>query len=164
MASKFGRAFALLAAASLSCGGSDDEPAPAPTRPGPPARPAPVADATTSAGARPGGPIRPSASPAPTGYHLDPDQVEYVPSRRRRENETGKELELVLRSSPPGATAAVDGAIVGPTPAYWRGEATGKPREFTFVLNGYAMARYRFVPLRGGVVHATLERVMTEPR
>jgi hypothetical protein len=30
------------------------------------------------------------------------------------------------------------------------------------VLSGHALARYRFVPLRDGVVHATLARIVTE--
>jgi hypothetical protein len=66
-------------------------------------------------------------------------------------------IDIVLRSSPPGATAAVDGVPVGPTPTYWSGEANGREHEFTFVLPGYAFARYRFVPITSGVVHARLE-------
>lgn len=66
-------------------------------------------------------------------------------------------IDIVLRSSPPGATAAVDGAPIGPTPTYWAGDANGREHEFTFVLPGYAFARYRFVPITSGIVHARLE-------
>ena len=71
-----------------------------------------------------------------------------------------KTIQIILRSTPPGAIAAVDGKIIGKTPTYWEGAATGRAREFTFVLSGYGMARYRFVPIKSGVVHATLDRVM----
>jgi hypothetical protein len=84
--------------------------------------------------------------------------------RHRRDSRGSEKLQLVLRSSPPGALAAVDGKIIGPTPTYWRGDASGNAREFTFVLDGHALARYRFVPLRDGVVHATLKRVTDKPR
>jgi hypothetical protein len=100
-------------------------------------------------------PAADSAPPAPAFPGPDPAGGR-VPSG------TPSTLHLVLRSSPPGALAAVDGTVVGPTPTYWRGAATGKPREFTFVLSGHALARYRFVPLRDGVVHATLARIVTE--
>ncbi len=68
----------------------------------------------------------------------------------------------MLRSSPPGAVAAVDGVAVGPTPTLWEGTVNATPREFTFVLPGYAIARYRFVPTRSGIVHGTLEPIKPE--
>ncbi len=74
--------------------------------------------------------------------------------------ERGRMVELTLRSTPPGAEAAIDGRLIGPTPTYWRGPLTGQPREFTFVMPDYAMARYRFVPTTNGVVHATLLPLM----
>jgi len=67
-----------------------------------------------------------------------------------------------LRSTPPGAIAAVDGVPVGPTPAVWEGSTDGRPREFTFVLPGYSIARYRFIPMQNGVVHGTLGRLKAE--
>jgi hypothetical protein len=70
-------------------------------------------------------------------------------------------IDIVLRSSPPGATAAVDGVPIGSTPTYWSGEANGREHEFTFVLPGYAFARYRFVPITSGIVHARLD-VLTD--
>ena len=70
-------------------------------------------------------------------------------------------IDIVLRSSPPGATAAVDGVPIGPTPTYWSGDANGREHEFTFVLPGYAFARYRFVPITSGIVHARLD-VLTD--
>lgn len=71
-------------------------------------------------------------------------------------------IELTLRSSPTGAKVAVDGQVVGETPAYWSGEANGKPHDFTFVYERttstrYQLAHYRFVPVTSGIVHAKLE-------
>ena len=68
-----------------------------------------------------------------------------------------------MRSTPPGAVAAVDGITVGPTPTLWEGTVDGRAREFTFVLPGYAIARYRFVPTQSGVVHGTLGRLKAQP-
>jgi hypothetical protein len=118
-----------------------------PTRPATPAGAAP-AEATAGAG--------------PTGYHLDDPEVEYELPRRPERARKGRPIEIVLRSSPPGAVAAVDGVALGPTPSLWEGVADGSPREFTFVLPGYAIARYRFVPTQGGVVHGTLEAIKPE--
>ena len=69
-------------------------------------------------------------------------------------------IQIILRSSPPGAQASVDGVIVGTTPAFWQGEKSSSPREFTFVRSGYGIARYRFVPIKDGVVHATLKPII----
>lgn len=66
-------------------------------------------------------------------------------------------ISLVLRSTPPGARVFVDGEPAGVTPIYWNAEASGDARDFTFVREGYELARYRFVPLQDGVVHADLE-------
>jgi hypothetical protein len=71
-------------------------------------------------------------------------------------------IQVTLRSTPSGATAAVDGTVLGPTPAYWGGDADGREHEFTFDLTGYALARYRFVPITSGVVHARLEPIVEE--
>jgi hypothetical protein len=64
-----------------------------------------------------------------------------------------------LRSTPSGATASVDGVVIGTTPTFWAGDANNKEHEFTFVRVGYAAARYRFVPITSGVIHARLESV-----
>jgi hypothetical protein len=71
-------------------------------------------------------------------------------------------IQVTLRSSPPGAMAAVDGTAVGTTPAYWAGDADGREHEFTFDLRGYALARYRFVPITSGVIHARLDPIAEE--
>ena len=109
----------------------------------------------------------PSASAATTtdpesGFHLDDPEVEYEIPRRGSRPRKGRTIQIVLRSSPPGAVAAVDGVAVGPTPTLWEGTVDATPREFTFVLPGYAIARYRFVPTRNGVVHGTLEPIKAE--
>ena len=100
----------------------------------------------------------PSISAHGTEYHLDDAEVEYDLPQRSRPHK-GRSIEILLRSSPPGAVAAVDGVAIGPTPSLWQGSADGRPRDFTFVLPGYAIARYRFIPIKGGVVHASLDRL-----
>lgn len=89
------------------------------------------------------------------GPRTDPESSR-VPARPAQARAV-RPIEVLLRSSPPGALAAVDGAPVGQTPAYWAGDADGREHEFTFVLPGYASARYRFVPITSGVIHARLE-------
>jgi len=56
----------------------------------------------------------------------------------------------------------VDNERVGHTPTYWEGLADGKPHDFVFILPGYAVARYRFVPIQDGHVHPRLERLAKE--
>lgn len=111
----------------------------------------------------------PSAStdPAPGGaagdqFHLDGADVEYETARHEARPRKSRPIELILRSTPAGAIAAVDGVPVGPTPAVWEGSTDGRPREFTFVLPGYSIARYRFIPMQSGVVHGTLGRLKAE--
>jgi len=87
----------------------------------------------------------------------EPTGSAYRPPRAR-----ARTLELILRSTPPGAEASVDGKSIGLTPTFWRGKMTGKRREFTFVLRDYAVARYRFVPTTNGVVHASLQPLTTD--
>jgi hypothetical protein len=97
---------------------------------------------------------------APDPAH--PDQVEPpvtpqpLPSRERRA------IDVTLRSSPPGARVAVDGTPVGNAPAFWSGYADGREHEFTFTLPKHAVARYRFVPVSSGVIHARLEPIAEE--
>ena len=95
-------------------------------------------------------------------FHLDGADVEYEATRRDAHPHKSRPIELILRSSPTGAIAAVDGVPVGPTPAVWEGATDGRPREFTFVLPGYSIARYRFIPMQSGVVHGTLGRLKAE--
>ena len=116
--------------------------------------------------ARDGGPVTPSepgSSSASSEFHLDGADIEYEGGRRDARPRKGRPIELVLRSTPSGAIAAIDGVTIGPTPAVWQGSTDGRPREFTFVLPGYAIARYRFIPMQSGVVHGTLGRLKSEP-
>ncbi|HET9993210.1 MAG TPA: hypothetical protein VFQ65_31960, partial [Kofleriaceae bacterium] len=101
--------------------------------------------------ARPLGPV-PSDQPAPP--HDD--------RRSQPSNRPSHPIDVILRSTPTGAEAAVDGIPLGPTPAYWNGTADGHEHEFTFVLPGHAVARYRFVPITSGVIHARLERIPSD--
>ncbi len=102
----------------------------------------------------------PGVDPA-TG-HIDdygtfrPVQAQPLPGRERHA------IDVTLRSSPPGALAAVDGSPIGPTPAFWSGYADGREHEFVFTLEKHAIARYRFVPVSSGVIHARLAPVLDE--
>ena len=95
-------------------------------------------------------------------FHLDGADIEYDAARRDPLPHKSRPIELVLRSTPAGAIAAVDGVAVGPTPAVWQGSTDGRAREFTFVLPGYSIARYRFIPMQSGVVHGTLGLLKSE--
>ena len=100
-----------------------------------------------------------------SGMHLDDEAPPVTapsqsPAMPPRPGSHGKPIDVVLKSSPSGAMAAVDGVQIGPTPTYWNnGAADGHEHEFTFVLRGYAAARYRFVPIASGVIHARLEAI-----
>jgi hypothetical protein len=92
----------------------------------------------------------------------DPDPTPRNPPAKAPRNRPARPIDIILKSSPPGAQAAVDGVIVGHTPAYWYGESDGREHEFTFVLGGHTSARYRFVPIQSGTVHAKLDLVSDE--
>lgn len=85
-----------------------------------------------------------------------PTQPQPLPVRERRA------IDVTLRSSPPGASVAVDGTAVGVTPAFWSGYADGREHQFVFSLPGHAIARYRFVPVSSGVIHARLDPIAEE--
>lgn len=142
----------LLAAAC-----SDEEPAPR----APAAAPRPPAVEGAPPARDAGAPVTPPPQQPAGGFHLDDATMEYRPRATRRSARRERSIELVLRSTPPGAAAAVDGVVVGTTPTYWSGHADGSKHEFTFVKPGYAMARYRFVPTQSGVVHGSLEPLVT---
>lgn len=108
-------------------------------------------------------PARPPPAPVPAGHTIEPDgRGEPVHVAPAGNASRARPIEVTLRSTPPGATAAVDGTIVGTTPAYWGGDADGREHEFTFDLKGFALARYRFVPVTSGVIHARLEPIAEE--
>lgn len=87
----------------------------------------------------------------------DPDPSRRTTATKPPQKRPSRPIDIILKSSPPGADAAVDGVIVGRTPAYWYGEADGHEHEFTFVMYGHNSARYRFVPIQSGTVHAKLD-------
>ena len=108
--------------------------------------------------ASPGQPV--PAAPL-TGMHLDSATSSYRPSGYPPRpllphRSQGKTVELVLRSTPPGAVASIDGKAIGTTPTFWQGIADGRAHEYTFTKKGYSMARYRFVVTQSGVVHGSL--------
>lgn len=128
------RARAALLVAVAACSGSSDAPRTEPAA-------APVADAGADAISTRAVPDPGTTSPTRPG-----------PKR------PGRAIEIILRSNPPGAQVAVDGTPYGATPQVWSGE-TGAEHEFTFTLGGHAMARYRFIPITTGILHARLEPV-----
>jgi PEGA domain len=94
-----------------------------------------------------------------SGAHLDDDGASAHAPPARRAIRNAPAIAVTLRSTPPGATVYVDGESLGETPELWAGLADGNAHEFAFIRRGYALARYRFVPVSSGVLHATLERV-----
>ncbi|MEZ4362905.1 MAG: hypothetical protein R3B48_22125 [Kofleriaceae bacterium] len=146
------RGASVLAVSMLACGGGE---APLP--------PLEALDAGAGPIPEPGVSTLPTFDPA-SAAHLDrEDRPATPPSTARLRNRTARTLGIMLRSTPKGAIAAVDGVPVGPTPTYWEGEFTGQEREFTFALVGHAVARYRFTPVTSGVVHGSLEPIATAP-
>ncbi len=94
------------------------------------------------------------------GTHLD-GTLGYQPLGHVPKASKGKTIELVLRSTPPGATASIDGKEIGVTPTFWSGSADQRAHEFTFIKPGHTMARYRFVATHSGVVHGKLAKLQT---
>ncbi len=137
---------AWIAVVLVACSAKDEPP---------PAAPPPLRDA----GAPTDGITTIGRFDPASGMHLDEDGPS--PVRPRPARQAGKLVDITLRSSPPGAIAAVDGQQIGRTPTY-AAVSSGIDHEFTFVLDGYAFARYRFVPIQSGVVHATMEAVSSE--
>lgn len=130
----------LVVAAVAGCSGGSNAPTPKPVIP------------MDAPAARPLGPV--STDPATTAVRVDRP----APPTNRPSHP----IDVILRSTPNSAQVAVDGMPLGPTPAYWNGTADGREHEFTFVLPGHAVARYRFVPITSGVVHARLEPIPSE--
>jgi hypothetical protein len=151
----------VIAAAARGCGGKDEGEKRTPADPLPPVtviQPSdaaifPVVEAVDAGG----GVTRVPAYDPSDGFHLD-DAPTTRPSGRQPPREK-KWTQILLRSSPAGAMAAVDGVRLGPTPVLWEGLLDGQPHEFTFVMAGHALARYRFVPITGGIVHGTLVKI-----
>lgn len=117
-------------------------------------------------------PVRPPADAPPgitkihgydpaSGLHLDEGGERHAPEPPVR-TRAARPIDITLRSTPSGAQVAVDGTVIGTTPTYWPGEADGREHEFDFVLAGHAAARYRFVPVTSGVVHARLEPIVED--
>ncbi|HLL21881.1 MAG TPA: PEGA domain-containing protein [Kofleriaceae bacterium] len=94
-----------------------------------------------------------------SGMHLDDDGSSDKPVATRKPKGPAVPIGIMLKSEPRGATVFVDGENIGETPKYWTGSADGSEHEFAFTKPNYALARYRFVPIASGTLHATLERV-----
>jgi hypothetical protein len=99
----------------------------------------------------------------PSGMHIDEDTDSHPATPPPGQNRPGRPIDVTLRSSPPGANVSVDGQSLGNTPAFWSGMADGHEHEFLFQLRGHAIARYRFVPVSSGVIHARLDPIAEEP-
>lgn len=146
-------AFVLV---TTSCSENVDSHAPAPK--GEPAITLVPADASVSSSA-----IVAGTGVDPSTLHLDDvDTHRPIPPQPLVPRER-KPIDVTLRSSPPGARVSVDGTAVGITPAFWRGYADGREHEFVFTLSGHAIARYRFVPVSSGVIHARLDPILEQP-
>jgi hypothetical protein len=143
----------LLLTLAAACS-SNDAPTPAP----------PTEQELLQAPPAPVGPdarMPPIAALPPGGTDIEP---ELGSAHAARVTHRTHFVELILRSTPPGATAAVNGIVAGTTPTYWQGEVSDRPVDVTFVLPGHALARYRFVPVRSGVVHASLDPLIIDER
>ncbi len=71
-----------------------------------------------------------------------------------------KMLHLVVKSTPSGADAMVDGKGVGKTPANFDLVDDGHEHEFSFEKDGFKPAKYRVTPVRDGLVaHVQLQPV-----
>jgi hypothetical protein len=144
--------YGLVALVIAGCSGGNEPSKPA--DPTPPAAPPPDAPTVEL---QPSGVFDPAG-----GRHLDDDLPPLatipVPAQGRPHG-AQRPIDLTLRSTPPGAMAAVDGVQVGPTPTFWSGDANGRVHEFTFVSPHYSVARYRFVPVTSGILFARLDSV-----
>jgi hypothetical protein len=118
----------------VGCTGSDDKPREAPPPPPPIDAAAVVIDAPLE--------------------ELELSDGGLVPVRKPREK---RYLGIMLSSTPSGAIVAVDGRDVGRTPTYWEGEFTGGERCFSFRKAGHNTQTYRFVPVKDGFVHGSLD-------
>jgi len=98
----------------------------------------------------------------PAAMHVDDDVAARPTQVAPQPNRPGRPIDVTLRSTPPGATVAVDGAVIGTTPAFWNGTADGREHEFVFTMRSHAIARYRFVPVASGVIHGRLDRIHEE--
>jgi hypothetical protein len=143
----------------LACKGERDERGNPPTAPATPVRsdaavppPVDLVDGGVTA--------LPTFDPS-SGFHLDDAPV--VRSGGRIAARDRKAGQLLLRSTPAGAVAAVDGILIGRTPVLWEGLLDGQAHEFTFAMAGHALARYKFVPVTSGIVHGTLVRLTDDP-
>lgn len=146
------RAALASAALVIACQGSDGKSA---SPPPPPATAVSAGDAGALA-VDGGVTTLPSFDPG-TGFHLD-EAPAARPAGRVVTRER-KVAQILLRSTPAGAIAAVDGVRLGTTPVLWEGWLDGQAHEFTFVMAGHSLARYRFVPVTGGIVHGSLVKI-----
>jgi hypothetical protein len=139
---------------TVACGGDDD----GPRRP----KQEPVIVLVPADGGLSSTAITAPPGVDPSSMHLD-DIGGHVPiAPRPLPNRERRAIDVTLRSSPPGARVAVDGTAVGITPSFWSGYADGREHEFVFTLPGHAIARYRFVPVSSGVIHARLEPIVED--
>jgi hypothetical protein len=137
---------AVLIAVLAACSGERAAPPPPAPVPPPPADAGPTGITTISG-------FDPSS-----GMHLDDDSPSTKAPPGKKPARQGPAIGIMLKSTPVGATIFVDGEHFGVAPKYWNGVADGSEHEFVFTLPKYALARYRFVPITSGTLHATLVR------
>ena len=153
------RALPLLAAAvaAVACKGDGDKPSGDPLPPVTVIQPIDAGVLPPEPPVVPGGVTQLKSFDPANGFHLD-DAPASRPGGRLPPREK-KVVQILLRSTPSGAMAAVDSERMGPTPVLWEGLLDGQPHEFTFVMAGHALARYKFVPITNGIVHGTLVKI-----
>lgn len=143
-------ALALAAMTAAACGSDGGGPGRPP--------PAPATALTVDAGVIDAGITTITGYDPASGFALDPDPGTDPTRPARpspRSNRARPTVQILLRSTPVGALAQVDGQLVGKTPQLWEGEG-GRAHTFTFSLTGHVPARYEFVTLSDGVVHSRL--------
>jgi hypothetical protein len=114
-----------------------------------------LAIAACDGGSPPPAPSKPPADAQPAGVAVSPSEVPRPPWVPRA-NRT-RPIDVLLKSTPPGAYAYVDGYSLGKTPTQWLGENDGREHVFEFTYANHVTAHYQFIPITNGVVHARLE-------
>jgi hypothetical protein len=97
-----------------------------------------------------------SANPKPSQPEPEPEPAPLPVEAPEAPSGSGRPIEIVLESTPPGAAVSVDGLAIGTTPTLWVGSHDGRTHEFVFKLAGHSDSIYRFIPIQNGVVHGTL--------
>jgi hypothetical protein len=149
-----------IAALAIACsgGGDDADPTRTPTRKMSTA--APVAAPIDAGVVETAPPVAAPTGPEDGWLDPTPESGTWKPSNSAKRKRERHMVYIQLRSSPAGATVMIDGQRVGVTPTYWEGETDGKAHDFVFILEGYKVEHYRFVPVTSGHLNAPLKKLI----